>query len=115
MDIGKSKITIDVPNGPVTNGAGPGNASGGAGPGNCKPASYSTTDPNLSIVGDGLQDAKADQDADPSNTFTFTVDLTTCLGSTPWNPGDTLSTDLQFRSLYGDNAAQKVCFARRSS
>jgi hypothetical protein len=33
----------------------------------------------------------------------------------PWNAGETLFTDLQLRSEYGDNAAQKFCFARQTS
>jgi len=46
--------------------------------------------------------------------LTFAVDMTRCLanGGATWNPGETLAVELEARSGYGDNAAQKVYFRR---
>ncbi|MEO2058045.1 MAG: hypothetical protein ABGX38_04250, partial [Thermoleophilia bacterium] len=73
---------------------------------------YSADDPDLSAAGDGLQDAQGDRAASPANTLTFTIDLTACLGATPWAAGQNLQVDIQARSQYGDNAAQKIVFRR---
>lgn len=115
IDIGNSLITVDIPNGPSSGGG-----SGSTGPGNCVSSSYSTSDTSLSVTTNGLQDSKADQTTSVSNTYSFTIDLTACLAATPsgaitWAAGETLFTDLQFRSLDGDNAAQKFCFTRATS
>jgi hypothetical protein len=115
VDIGKSLITIDIPNGPITSGS----SSGGSnGPGNCVASAYSvTSDPNLTVSTNGLQDGKSDIDAVSSNTYTFTIDVTSCLNNAPsgaisWPSNTELYLDLQFRSKDGDNAAQKFCLAR---
>jgi len=110
VDLGNSKITIDIPNGPTPGGP-------ASGPGNCAASAYSESDTNLSTTGDGLQDNKGDIDADASNTYEFTLDVTSCLasassGAISWDPGQSLSLDLQFRSKDGDNAAQKICLRR---
>ena len=113
VDLGNSKITIDIPNSPVpTSGSG-----GGAGPGNCAVSAYSESDPNLSTGGDSLQDNKGDVDASSSNTYQFTVDVTSCLatgrgGPITWNAGEKLSIEVQFRSQDGDNASQRICLMR---
>jgi len=107
MDIGRLNYSADVPNGP--------SASPGAptpGPGRCAMSAYSTSDPDLSAAGDGLQDSQGDRAASPANTLTFTIDLTACLGATPWAAGQNLQVDIQARSQYGDNAAQKIVFRR---
>jgi hypothetical protein len=113
VDIGNSKITIDIPNAPSLPGAG----GGAGGPGNCAVSSYSESDPNLSSASDGLQDSKGDTSADSSNTYQFTVNVTGCLAAAPsgpitWNANEQLQLDLQFRSRDGDNAAQKFCVKR---
>lgn len=110
VDIGHLKYTADVPNNPFI-----GSGDPGQGPGNCPASSYSTSDPNL-VVGSEEEpvDQHGDQAADPANTLTFTVDLTACLGSTPFNVGSTLGLDIQARSNDGDNAAQKIFIKRVS-
>ena len=109
MDIGRLKYTADVPNGP-SGGAG----DPGRGPGNCPSSSYSTSDPNLALAGDGIVDSAADRPSDPANTLTFSVNLTQCLASAGagWSTGQTLGVDIQARSEFGDNAAQKIQFKR---
>lgn len=107
MDIGKSTFVADIPNLPCSNGTSGG--CSGTGPGNCAQASYSTTDPNLTITADGLVDLASDATADASNTFTFTLNLTTCLGATSFNADEKVFIDLQSKSEFGDNAAQKFC------
>jgi len=109
VDIGRLKYTADVPNGP----GGPGPPPG-AGPGNCPASTYSSSDPSLSVGGDGVVDSAADRPADPANTLTFSVNLTQCLAAAGlgWAPGQTLQVDIQARSEFGDNAAQKIVFQR---
>jgi len=107
VDIGRLKYTADVPNGP----GGPGSPPG-PGPGNCPASTYSTSDPSLGVSGDGVVDSDADRPADPANTLTFSVNLTQCLGALGWAPGQTLQVDIQARSEFGDNAAQKIVFQR---
>jgi len=109
IDIGGSTITVDVPNAPF---------SSSPGPGNCRASSYGTTDPNLALDPQGLVDRAPDRNASATNTYTFTINLTDCLagnpgGPLPWNSGEPLLVDLQFRSVYGDNAAQKFCVQRQ--
>ncbi|MCI5064222.1 hypothetical protein MRY87_00700 [bacterium] len=116
VDLGNSLITADIPNVPCLLG----DSCTGNGPGNCAVSSYSTDDENLSIESDGLRDGKGDIDADETNTYSFTVDLSNCLdnapsGSLTWDAGETLFVDLQFRSTFGDNAAQKFCITRADS
>ena len=113
VDIGNSRITIDIPNGPSPVGFG----STSPGPGNCVASAYEESDPNLSIGSDGLQDLRGDEEANSSNTFEFTVNVTDCLAAAPggaiaWDPSEQLQLDLQFRSRDGDNAAQKFCLKR---
>jgi hypothetical protein len=109
VDVGRLGYSADIPNGPSAGGPG---APGGAGRGRCDADAYATTDPNLSVGGDQVRDAQADRAADPANTLTFSVDLTRCLanGGATWNPGEVLGVDIQARSNYGDNAAQKIVF-----
>ncbi len=107
LDIGGSLVTIDIPNLPCSGGGG----CSGTGPGNCAIGTYSETDPNLTTGTDALQDNFPDTETNAANTFTFTIDLVTCLGST-WNSGEKLFVDLQMRSPDGDNAAQKFCVQR---
>jgi len=111
VDIGRLRYTADVPNAPVV--AAPG-APGGRGPGNCASSTYSSTDPNLKVGGDGVEDSSADRPSTPTNTLTFSVNLTQCLGAAAitWSSGETLQVDIQARSNFGDNAAQKVSFRR---
>lgn len=116
VDIGRSTITIDLPNAPCTNTPGSGCVSG-RGPGNCKPETYSNLSGDLSMPsgtgpgGDGIQDNRGDKDTDTANPtanqVSFTVDLEQCLGDINWNSGQVLAVDLQFRNSAGDNAAQK--------
>lgn len=117
VDIGGSLITIDVPNGPCSLTS---IGCTSTGPGNCVGSAYSTTDPNLTINGNGLVDGKGDQDTSATNTYSFTVDLSACLNNAPggaiaWPAGTSLFVDLQFRSSDGDNAAQKFCVTKAAS
>ena len=52
--------------------------------------------------------------ANPANTLTFSINLTRCLAAAAitWSSGQTLQVDIQARSSFGDNAAQKVSFRR---
>jgi len=118
VDIGNSLITIDIPNGPCTNGSG----CVPQGPGNCTASAYSSSDTNISADPNGLKDKRADQDTDTaaasSNTLTFTIDLDQCLNSAAggpinWGAGQYLGIDLQFRNSSGDNAAQKFFIAKQ--
>jgi hypothetical protein len=118
VDIGKSLVTIDIPNGPVTSGS---TSPGTNGPGNCVSTAYSVPgDPNLTVSTNGLQDAKADTAAVNTNTYSFTVNVSSCLNSAPsgaisWPANTELYIDLQFRSKDGDNSAQKFCVKRAAS
>ena len=111
IDIGGLGYSADIPNGPSAGGPG---APGGAGRGRCDGGAYGTADPSLSVSGDQVLDTAADRPADPANQLTFSVDITRCLtnGGVTWNAGETLAVDIQARSNYGDNAAQKVYFRR---
>jgi hypothetical protein len=111
IDIGGLGYSADIPNGPSAGGPG---APGGAGRGRCDAGAYGTVDAGMAVTGDQVLDAAADRPADPANQLTFSVDITRCLtnGGVTWNPGETLAVDIQARSNYGDNAAQKVFFRR---
>lgn len=106
VDIGNSRISIDIPNGPCTGSGG----CSGQNTGRCSTSSYTESDSNLSIEGEGLKDNRADQDTDTANPtanqVSFTVDLSTCI-SDSWDSGEKLAIDLQFSNSVGDNAAQK--------
>jgi len=109
VDIGRLKYTADVPNAPQGGGGGP-----APGPGNCPASSYSALSPTLSLAGDGIVDGAGDQVASAGNTLTFSVNLTQCLAKTgvAWAPGQVLQLDIQARSEFGDNAAQKISLVR---
>lgn len=107
MDLGHSMLTIDIPNAPAI-----APSIGGAGPGNCAGEFYAENDTHLESASVGLQDVRGDIEASISNTYTFTIDVTGCLGEISWNSGERLQLDLQFRSNDGDNAAQKICVLR---
>lgn len=115
VDIGLSDITVDIPNEPCTIGSG---CSAPRMPNNCTSVTYSESDPNLSITGGKLLDTKADADADPANTVTFTVDLKACLAESGdvLDAGEEVSLDLQFRSVSSmggsDNSAVQFCVQR---
>ena len=112
VDIGGLTYTADVPNAPVAGGPG---APGGRGPGNCAASTYSTTDANLKVGSEGgVVDSSVDRPSVPANTLTFAVNLTQCLAASAitWSSGQTLQVDIQARSTFGDNAAQKVSFRR---
>ncbi len=110
IDIGNSKIVIDIPNGPSSGGA------ASQGPGGCPVSSYSESDADLTTSGDTLIDAQPDfdsateNDGDGNKTVTFTVNITDCLaknGATDTlDSGERLKIDLQFKNDTGDNAAQ---------
>lgn len=106
VDVGNSKISIDIPNLPCTGSGG----CSGQNTSRCTGSSYSETDDALAIEGEGLKDLRGDQDTDTSapeaNRVTFSVDLSTCISAT-WNSGEKLAIDLQFSNDVGDNAAQK--------
>lgn len=112
VDIGNSRIGIDIPNPPCTLGGGGG--CSGSFSGRCVAANYSTSDSNLSIGSELLTDLKADSDADPANTFTFDINVTDCLatGSETLDSGESLFLDLQLSNDVGDNSAVKFCVQR---
>lgn len=114
VDMGKLFYSADVPNGPTSQG-GPGAAPGGPskGPGHCPVSSYSTSDPNLKIGNEGLEDQTADQPSNPANTLTFSVNLTACLASISWSSGQELAIDIDAYTKDGDNSAQKIHFKRQ--
>lgn len=115
MDIGHSLITADIPNGACSS---PNGSCAAQGPGNCAASSYSTSDPNLVLSNNGLEDQTDDATASSSNTYNFVLDLSNCLdnaagGAVSWTSGQTIFVDLQFKSSKGDNAAQKFCVTRQ--
>lgn len=107
VDIGGLTYVADIPNGPS---GGPG-SPGSQGPGSCR-SGYTTSDSDATLGTEGIVDTVADRAADPANTLTFTIDLQACLGSVSWASGQTLAVDIQAKSQYGDNAAQKIFFKR---
>jgi hypothetical protein len=98
VDIGGLEYEANVANIPRSPSAQPG-AQGAGGP-QCPAASLSTSDPQLTVSSSGaggqLLDHAADQPADPTNTLTFTVNLSQCavLRSGSLAPGDILNMDI---------------------
>ena len=119
LNLGKSIIKVDVPNGPCDLSNPEGCAPAPAGlSGGCPASSLSTADTNLEIRDDGgLNDLQSDVAADATNTFEFTVNLSDCLangqgGPIAWEVGESPLFDIAFGSQFGDNAAQKICISR---
>jgi hypothetical protein len=71
---------------------------------------YSTTDPQLTPVEDGLQDTTADAPANPANTLSYSLNATACLGAVAWTSGQTMQLEIVARATAGDNSAQQVYF-----
>jgi hypothetical protein len=119
VDMGNLRLVTNLPSGPCTAGTGPGNPPQcDPGPGLCPPDVYTEDDANLTVVGDGLQDALGDRPADPANTFTYTIDLAACLArvaGVTWDAGESVMVPVQMMNVYGDNAAQNVFFVRDDS
>ena len=60
---------------------------------------YSTTDPQLTVTGDGLQDTAADAPANPANTLSYSLNATACLGgAASWTSGQTMQLELVARA-----------------
>jgi len=94
----------------------------------CRPSSISENDPNLEIVEDpapsgdepgegfGLTDRAADRPASPSNTLTYTVNLTECFASSDqpasWNIGQTKGVDFGAGDGFGGAGVLTVHFER---
>jgi len=115
MDMGNLRVVTNIPNGPC---AGELDSTCEQGPGLCAGEVYTTTDPNLTVRPDGLQDAMGDRAADPANTFTYTLRLSQCVESAPgvtWDAGEWVKVPLQMMNVYGDNAVQNVFFVRDDS
>ena len=99
VDIGGLEYEANIPNVPRSPSAQPGAQGPGSGP-QCPAASLSTSDPQLTVSSSGaggrLVDHTADQPARPTNTFTFTVNLSQCamLRSGTLAPGDILNMDI---------------------
>ena len=91
----------------------------------CPQSALSTTDPNLTpspvggmggtlTMGGGFTDLAPDRPASTPNTFTYTLNVTQCLGSLgrSWSPGETLG--LSFVGVSGtDQVEQGVNFKRQ--
>jgi hypothetical protein len=74
-------------------------------------AGYSTTDPQLTPTGDGLQDTTADAPASPTRTLSYSLNATACLGgAVSWTSGQTMQLELVARASAGDNSSQQVYF-----
>lgn len=90
MDLGRLRYAVQLPNVPGRPEGSPG------GPTQCSQASLSTTDPNLAPAGAGdsgmLADQSGDRPADPSNTLTFSVNLSKCVA----DKGGTLTAGSSF-------------------
>lgn len=99
----------------------------GCGNKNCPPAAYSTpagselTLRTLPIQGAGLADSAPDREANPQNTFTYTVNLSECLrdprgpaANAPltWNSGQERQLVFQATTLL-DRAEQIIYFKRQ--
>lgn len=107
VDIGGLTYVADIPNAP-SGGAG----SPGRGPGTCR-SGYTTTDSDAAVGGEGIVDRATDRAAHPANTLSFTLDLDACLaGVATWSSGQSLGVDIQAKTTYGDNAAQKIYFRK---
>ena len=77
----------------------------------CPASAYSEIDPSLTAIvrdhppGSGvpptlvLADSTHDQPADPHNTFSYTLNLSQCLGAHGWRPGGTTGLPVQFTGL----------------
>ncbi|RIL11902.1 MAG: hypothetical protein DCC75_01405 [Proteobacteria bacterium] len=112
IDMGNLRLITNIPNGPCSGGPGMGCENG---PGLCPSSVYSTTDSNLAIESDGLQDSMGDLPADSSQTFTYTINLTDCIetvSGVTWDAGESVTVPIQMKNVYGDNAAQNICFVR---
>ncbi|MCB0319432.1 MAG: hypothetical protein KDD60_00820 [Bdellovibrionales bacterium] len=109
-DIGKTEITIDIPNPPAE--------SAVRTPHNCGVSTYTESDDNLSTDSGELRDEAFDGIADPANVVVFTVNVTNCLAESAdtLDVGESVSLDLQFRSVTSgdgsDNAAVRFCIER---
>lgn len=115
MDMGNLRIIANIPSGPCPSGFG---GSCEQGPGVCGGSFFTTSDPNLTVVSDGLQDSLGDTPADPSNTFTYTFNLSGCIESVSgvsWDPGEEVRLPFQMMNVYGDNTVQNICFVRDNS
>lgn len=108
MDIGKLTYVADV-GGPAPQGS-----FSTVAPSMCPVSSYTAGSADLQIGTEGVDDLQVDRAADPANSLTFTVNLTSCLAAKglTWSSGETLGVDIQARSLYSDNSAQKIYFKR---
>ena len=116
VDIGRSDILIDIPEGAC---AGPLGSCSPTGRGICPASTITTSDPKLLVDSAGLHDASLDTNAVSSNTYSFNLNLSGCLndgtsGPVSWNAGETLYLTLQFKSPQGDSASQKFCITRES-
>jgi sRNA-binding protein len=91
------------------------------GPFGCGQSYYSSTDPNLvpaeTFFGGGFRDLSSDRPANPSNTFSYRLDLTGCLGSkgVSFEPGEV--RDLKFEAGTSqpnawDNASVQIYLER---
>jgi hypothetical protein len=110
MDIGSLEYSADIPNAM--------GGSSGTGPGLCSLASYSNTLSDgtafTNAGTEGVLDPELDRAADPLQTLSFTLDLSTCFGA-DWTtaPANTaFDVDIQARSVDGDNAARKLYFLK---
>ncbi|MEW6583518.1 MAG: hypothetical protein AB1416_12250, partial [Actinomycetota bacterium] len=96
VDVGGLEYEANVPNVPRSPSAQPGSGS----PPQCPMESLSTADPSLTIRSTGpggrLVDSSADRPADPANTLTFTVNLSSCasLRGGSLATGDILNLDI---------------------
>jgi hypothetical protein len=87
----------------------------------CPQSAFSESDPNLtqaSPVGPnagGFTDLAADQPASPSNTFTYTLNLTQCLAARglSFKPGEIRKLSLGGATSSGDGTFQAVVFKRQ--
>lgn len=87
----------------------------------CPQSAFTESDPDLapnapSDINPGFTDLQGDRPARPTNTFTYTLNLTKCLEATgfSFNPGDESAFSFVARSPSGpDNAQQGVFFKRQ--
>ena len=117
VDIGGLQYQVNVPNAPVSFGAGPGGTTATRGPQTCGSGAVSSSDPSFAPVQSGpsdpnapyaLRDTAADRPADPANTLSFKVDFTKCLAQAGLvlQPGQSFGFEIQARSEVNDNADQ---------
>ncbi|MCB9029440.1 MAG: hypothetical protein H6619_00155 [Deltaproteobacteria bacterium] len=124
VNMGNLKLITNLPNAPCTPDMN-GQCTGGSGPGLCASSTYSNfgagfNSPALTSASDGLQDNLGDVDATPGtsdsgDTFTYKIDITQCLSNAgiSWSSGEKLSYPVQMMNVFGDNAAQNICFIRQ--